>query len=199
MKNISVMTGAAFLALGFWSCDEPKESAVAWGTITADGIEGSQGIDSAEGLSLDSASGYCRYQDNKFSFALGTRLPGQLASSSDYYLIINDIEGPPSPRPYNSNGTPRTDEDRSFGGGTIYAEKNSRDFAQEDMIEGQCRVVLFAEAALGDLTPVAYGKSQFQYLVSIDCTGGLKPLSTEVTPIDINGFSLTLWFDNCEA
>jgi hypothetical protein len=203
MKKISatIKTALSMAAIvGVASCTESKESVVVWGTVWATGIDGSKGIDSPDGLTLGEggSDGYCRYQNNQFSFALGTKAPGHLESSEDYYLIVDNIEGPPSTKPYDKDGVPRSDENRTFTGGTVYTNLNSRSFTEHDMIEGQCIATLFAEAEEGDLTPVAYGKNRFQYLVNIDCVDGLEPQSDPVTPIDINGFSATLWFDNCE-
>lgn len=203
MRTTLIIASSLLLFSWLTSCEKSEKSATAWGTFSVAGVSDTQTLSTTQGLTLEEegsgGTGYCRYRDGKFSFAVGTKSPTNVASTADYYLQINNIEGPPSQDPYNDEGEPRTDENRTFSGGSFYTSMNTRLFDEDDMISDRCIVQLFSEASAGDLTPLEYGKNMFDYLVVIDCTAGLTPLSTTSSPTDINGFTMSLWFENCET
>lgn len=210
MKRSLDIWAVLLLAVGLFSCDDAAEVPVVWGSVLSLGTKdesGKNGPVVLNGLTLGEKDGYlvgyCKYKNGNFSFGLGTAYPGSISVSTDYYFSLDEIEGPPAAEPYDANGLPRTDETRAFTGGEIYTSSGAWVFGKSDMIEDRCLAVVFAKGSAGNLTPLEYGKTQFDYLVNIDCDGGLNHVPSMLAPGDpgseLNGFIMTLWFKNCEV
>lgn len=198
------------LAVGMISCDEEANPPMVWGSVSALGTKDASGKNGPvilNGLTLGEKGGYlvgyCKYKDEKFSFGFGTASPSNISSSSDYYFSIDGIKGPPAAAPYDADGLPRTDETRTFTNGEMHTSAGAWVFDQSDMIDDRCLVVVFAEGSTGNLTPLDYGKAQFDYLVNIDCEYGLDNVPSQYAPDDrgseLDGFVMTLWFKDCEV
>lgn len=176
------------------SCDESTEETLVWGTVHA--LADSKTVN---GFSLgDEGSdlvGYCRYENKKFSFAIGDAMP----ANTDFYYTIVGVKGPPSSKPYE-NGELRTDDDKSFTGGEIWTNQGAWMLDSDGINDEKCKVVLFAEAGSGDLTPKKFSKKPFQYVLKIDCIDGLNSVpNIHSAGFELDGFEVELWFDNCDS
>ena len=199
MKTLSSILILGGLALQLVSCDETEEKPIVWGTLQTDA---SQNVKTIHGLTLGQTNadytGYCRYENKKFSFALGEDAP----PLTDFYYSIEGVDGPPSENPYTDDGELRTDDDKHFETGQIWTTEGAWDLKEDLILDEYCKVVLFAEAGPSDLTPKEFGKKTFQYVVKINCQGGLDFIPNEYDAAagpDLTGFRLELWFDNCDS
>ena len=210
MKRSFWMVATALAVMTTASCGDETRAPMVWGSAVAPGTtdsEGKSGPVKIYGYTLGDSGedgfGYCRYSDNKFSFAFGTKNPAALSYSSDYYFSITGVEGPPSAEPYDENGEPRTDEKRTFESGEIYTSAGTWHFDQGDMKPDRCLAVVFATGGTGNLTTLEFGKQPFDYLVNIDCDFGLNGVPSDLAPTEpaseLSGFSMTVWFKNCES
>jgi hypothetical protein len=185
-------------ALTASGCSDDKDESRVWGTMRTDRsavYEVRGGV-----LANEEADhfGYCTFENNSFSFSVATAPKAQLGSNSNLYEILG-ISGKPSKNPYDASGEPRTDEARTFAGGTIRSEDGHWSFGSKYIIPERCKVVLFAEAGEGDLTPTRYGKNPFEYLVKLDCPNGLDQVPNKFeSGVELGGLQLELWFDNCD-
>ncbi len=195
-----------FVFFAFISCDETVNPTMVWGTVWARGINGTvalQGATLGESLADADMIGSCSYENNKFSFVVGRDLPKSIDWDKEYFFEIKGIQGPPSKKPYLADGTLREDDQSTFTEGRIYTVSGAWIFQEKNIVADKCKVVLFAEAETGDLTPKEYGKSPFDYVVKIDCTAGLENVESQLSGATKNdiltGFNVMLWFKNCES
>ena len=197
MKYLLVVFLQGVLACAMLSCgDDGDDTQMVWGVIKVDTSPKDKVIKGAT-LAQDGADyrGFCRYEGNKFSFGIGDPPP-----VTDFRIEMSGIKGPPSENPYLEDGTLRSDETGSFAAGQIWNQQGGYVISDEDIREDRCYVVLFAAAGSGDLTPKEYGKKKFQYVVKVDCLGGLEPIVSQYDDAgqELTGFQLELWFDNCD-
>lgn len=206
--------GKLLVALALFSlsaCDEPETPTRVWGIMRTD-LDADQGsataetteawevnggiLGSGEGVDL---YGHCTYEDGVFSFEIASRPPGQLSGHSKIFSL-SGIRAEPSENPYDASGNLRSNENHPWQQGRIRQGNNDWTVTSTDAITGRCPVSLFAVASEGNLTPVKYGKENFQYVVRVSCQGGLDRVQTIDYPDNANlltGMEMELWFINC--
>lgn len=179
------------------SCVEVNDETKVWGTIQVDTMATATRLD-GETLAPKGADlvGSCKLENNRFGFTLGSNNKNSV-TGGDFYYEIYGIPGPPSQDPYTEGGALRSNENRSFTSGYVWVKTGEWSIAADDILDN-CDVSLFAAAGPNDFTPLSFGKKEFEYVVKIDCYGGLDYIPNNQVGQDLAGIRAELWFANCD-
>ena len=196
MERITT-TVICLCALVSMACEEPAPPSKVHGTVDCSAC--AQTINVSGELSEGDSKyyGYCKTDDaDNLKFVVGTTDRSHATASSDFYLQITGIEGPPSTGVYSNATTLQPKDDPSlntdFDQGYI-KNVNEFSFTQGDAgDQNLCVVKLYAVPAEGELDPQ---QSSFDYFVWLDCRT-LSVASTGGTTL--NSIDAKLWFGNCD-
>jgi len=198
MRKSIIGAFVVLVAFGALSCDEAKkmyvkgEVDIGTSTETFD-FEGSLGKGGADNY------GTCSYSDNKFSFEIGTSSLSSVSSSTELYLKVTGIQGPPIQGVYEDPAAttlePKDDQEIAFGSVKVKNGANTFSFSQSDdeVNPDSCYFEMFAQAISGELTPDE--RQEFQYYVSLHCSGLSDVMSGDTA---LNSINASFYFANCE-
>jgi hypothetical protein len=196
IRNIGI--GMVVAAVLLSSCKEEADPAYVWGSLeyTADSLMDDYKVNGTLAKGGENYYGWCRQDEDGFSFAVGDGAPGQMSSTGSYYEV-SGISGSPESGVYDSDGDVKIDDSyhKSIKSIRIINVHNWK-LDSGDIPDNTCYVSLFAEAAEEEVTPDDYGSLPFQFFVQIQCNG----LDVESDKGDIlRDVYMDVWFDNCDV
>lgn len=181
--------------------DSDTASAAVYGSIHFSGQQcGGDFAEFSGSLAEDGADffGYCHRTGDDLDLVVGTNDLEQATNSTDFYLAMTGIVGPPVEGVYDGGGDPKDEESlfTSFES-VIFKNVNVHEFELADSddfsIEGLCDIVLYATPIAGEQNPDGDG---FEIFTAMDCGGIDAPATTDET-IVLNYLEFELWLDGC--
>jgi hypothetical protein len=142
--------------------------------------------------------GHCEKQGDNFEFMVATADRAKATNSTDFYLLVRGIVGPPKEGVNAPNGQPKDDEANytSFES-VLFKNVNEYKFEFDDpndfSVEGLCDITLFAKPAEGELNP---NKEKFNFYVSMYC-GGIAAETATDENIVLNQMDFQFYFSDC--
>jgi hypothetical protein len=187
----------AVIAFGAFACDEAKKIYVE-GEIGT-GVSGGDDI-AFEGTLGQGGTDYygtCSYSDNKFAFEVGTSAPSAIDSTAEIYIKVTGVQGPPQEGVYSDTDADpwdlNDDGEYAFGSMEVRTGVTAYEFSQSEAGENSCYFDMFATPKPAEVS--REGLQQFNYYVSIRCSG-LSDITSDDVPLNsVNGF---FFFANCE-
>jgi hypothetical protein len=193
--TIAVLCLCALVSL---ACEDPASPSKVHGTVECSECYGGPFTVSGELSDGDSKYyGYCKTDDaDNLTFVVGTNDRTHATASSDFYLQLIGIQGPPSVGVYSNSTTqlPIDDPSRNTDFEQGYIKNvNEFSFSQGDAgDQSLCVVRLYAEPSEGELDPK---QGSFDYFVWLDCRTLSIPSTSGAT---LNWVRAQLWFGNCD-
>lgn len=191
-----VLFVAAALALA--SCAEAEDPAYVWGTVTANVIDPTTStLSGTLAKSGERYFGFCDYdaKEETFSFGVGSGKPG-LSNSSDWYLVLEGVKGPPQEGTFGAGGDPKSgDAYRTTFGRAVVTQLYSWVVLGAEVDSDHCNVRLFSKAGVGEVEPKS--ERRFQYYVEVGCRGVDIPDQNK-TGINLSTFEASLYFKGCD-
>ncbi len=180
------------------SCAEEEEPAYVWGTVSANVIDPKPPTLNG---SLDKGGeryfGFCEYDDKAktFSFGVGSGKPG-LGKTSDWYLMVEGIQGPPQEGAFGADGSPKSGEmyQATFKRAVV-TQLYSWVVSGGEVDGDYCNVRLFAEAGDGEVEP--YTQRRFRYYAELQCSS-IEIADQNETGVDLTSFDAALYFKGCK-
>jgi hypothetical protein len=142
--------------------------------------------------------GYCERDGDDLEFVVGTEDRPHANASTDFYLLVRGVAGPPAEGVFDTDGQPR-DEATYFTTFEDFLFKSVHEFLVDyddpsDFTNQEfCNITLFAEPIAGELNPNA---EQFDYYVALDCGGLAAEAPTDPT-IVLNYLEFEFYFRGC--
>jgi hypothetical protein len=211
MKNKAIPILALACAVGLaTSCggddtepadeQEPEQSHVV-GEIHFSGQQCGGDFESIDGTLAEQDAdfyGYCATIGDDFEFVVGTKERDKATASTDFYLVVNGIQGPPVAGVCGTDGEPLDDEANYTGfEDVLFKNVNEYEFEYDNPDDfytlGMCEITLFAEPVVGELNP---NHEEFDYYVALDC-GGLAAESPTDPMIVLNYIEFEFFFTGC--
>jgi hypothetical protein len=202
MRNafVSILIGIG--ALGMLGCEEEVKPAKVHGEMSYNGVQCGAEFETISGsLAKGGAKyyGYCKKKkDDSFDFVVATADMANATNSTDFYLQVRGIVGPPVEGVYDANVQPKDDPNlyTTFESAVL---KNVNDFTFEygdsnDLENPElCDITLYAKPIEGELNP---NKEKFKWFVEMVCGGLDVPANTDDTII-LNHLAFKFWFSGC--
>jgi hypothetical protein len=202
MERITI-TVLCLCALVSMACEEPAPPSKVHGTVECSACAQTFNVSGELSEGDSKYYGYCKTDDaDNLKFVVGTSDRTHATASSDFFLQIAGIQGPPTEGVYcstpgqaiNSDGCSGEDDENLYTGFEQGFIKNVNEFAfsQGDAADEElCVVELYAVPIEGELDPK---QGSFDYYMSLDCrTLDIPSASGE----SLNWVRAQLWFGNC--
>jgi hypothetical protein len=198
MLTILVCVGS-ILGLG---CEEEVKPARVIGNIHFSGVQCGGDFENINGTLAQGGAayyGYCKKKGNgDFEFLVATADRPKAVNSTDFYLLVRGVVGPPAEGVYDANGQPKDDENlyTTFES-VMFKNVNEYKFEFDDpndfSSDGLCDITLYAKPIKGELNP---DKQKFNFYVAMNCGAIEAPVATDDS-IVLNQMDFYFYFSDC--
>lgn len=188
-------------AITVLGCEEEVKPAKVVGEIHFSGLQCGDDFENIDGTLAKGGAEYygsCKKSGDNFEFTVATKDRAKAVNSTDFYLLVRGVVGPPTEGVNGANGLPKDDEAnyKAFES-VLFKNVNEYNFefgnANDFSIEGLCDIVLYAKPIDGELNP---NKEKFNFYVAMDC-GGLDAASATDETIVLNNMEFEFYFSDC--
>ena len=189
---------ASLLGLG---CEEEVKPSKVVGEVRFSGQSCGGDFPNIDGTLAEGGAqyyGYCTKQGDNLEFVVATKDRAKATNSTDFYLLVRGIAGPPVEGVNGQNGLPKEDTaNYTTFTSVLFKNVNEYTFELDDPndfeTEGLCDITLFAKPIEGELNP---NKQTFSYYVSMDC-GGLEAETATDDTIVLGYMEFHFYFSDC--
>jgi hypothetical protein len=195
-----VIAVASILGLG---CEEEIKPSKVVGEIHFSGQQCGDDFENIDGTLAQGGAtyyGYCTKSGDDLEFTVATQDRAKATNSTDFYLLVKGVKGPPVEGVNGANGQPKEDDaNYTTFQSVLFKNVNEYSFEYEDPNDfqdgsnGNCRIVLFAKPIEGELNP---NKQKFDYYVEMDC-GALEAETNTDSSIVLNYMEFYFYLSDC--
>lgn len=200
MKNAFLTMLVVVGAIAWLGCEEEAKPSKVVGEMRFSGVQCDGDFENIDGTLAKGGAeyyGWCKKRGDNFEFTVGTKDLAKANNSTDFYLLVRGVVGPPVEGVNGADGLPKDDEANYTTYEMVLLKNvNVYQFEAEDesdfSVDGLCHITLFAKPIEGELNP---NKEKFNFYVSMDC-GGLEAEATDQSII-LNNLEFEFYFSDC--
>jgi len=201
MRNAFLTILVCAVSIAWLGCEEEVKPSKVVGEIQFSGESCSGEFENIDGTLAKGGAkyyGYCKKKGDSFEFTVGTKDRAKATNSTDFYLLVRGIAGPPVEGVNDANGLPKDDEANYTTFESVLLQNvNQYIFELDDPndfdTEGLCNITLFAKPIDGELNP---NKQKYDFYVAMVCSG-LSAESAYDDQIVLNVLEFYFYFSDC--